>query len=103
MIGAFPDNNSVLIMDNCRIHDKEFIIGAAKNVCGGFGALFIPAYSPKFAPIESAFSSVKTWIHSNRDYVYSVDAGTAIDTAIDSCLSAASCRAWIESIYLKAN
>ena len=33
--------------------------------------LYLPTYSPDFNPIEEAFSSIKAWIRSNRDYVRS--------------------------------
>ena len=99
LIGIYPGANSLLVMDNCRIHNKSFIIEAAQNVCGGIGALFIPAYSPQFAPIESAFSAMKQWLKSNRDLVQSVDANTSLDLSILSSMSAQNCKAWILEIY----
>lgn len=32
---------------------------------------FLPTYSPDLNPIEEAFSSIKAWIRSNRDYARS--------------------------------
>ena len=37
--------------------------------------LFLPAYSPNLNPIEEAFSSIKNWIRTNRDYVLGELAG----------------------------
>jgi hypothetical protein len=31
--------------------------------------LYLPAYSPDFNPIELAFSTIKAWLHRNRDHV----------------------------------
>jgi hypothetical protein len=31
--------------------------------------VFLPAYSPDLNPIEEAFSAIKNWIRTNRDYV----------------------------------
>ncbi|KIJ15202.1 hypothetical protein PAXINDRAFT_77853, partial [Paxillus involutus ATCC 200175] len=30
---------------------------------------YLPPYSPDLNPIEEAFSCIKAWIRSNRDYV----------------------------------
>ena len=30
---------------------------------------FLPPYSPDFNPIEEAFSSIKSWIRHNRDFI----------------------------------
>ena len=30
---------------------------------------YLPPYSPDLHPIEEAFSSIKAWLRSNRDYV----------------------------------
>jgi len=30
---------------------------------------FLPPYSPDLNPIEEAFSSIKSWIRHNRDFV----------------------------------
>ena len=35
----------------------------------GMRLLFLPAYSPDLNPIEKAFSSIKSWLRSNRTYV----------------------------------
>ena len=35
----------------------------------GMCLLYLPPYSPDFNPIEEAFSAIKAWIRSNRDYV----------------------------------
>jgi hypothetical protein len=39
--------------------------------------LYLPPYSPDFSPIEEAFSAIKAWIHSNRDYVHGELSGKA--------------------------
>jgi hypothetical protein len=37
--------------------------------------VFLPAYSPDLNPIEEAFSAIKNWIRTNRDYVLGEIAG----------------------------
>lgn len=39
--------------------------------------IYLPPYSPDFNPIEEAFSAIKAWIRSNRDYARSELSGDA--------------------------
>ncbi|KAI0338146.1 hypothetical protein BDW22DRAFT_1338416 [Trametopsis cervina] len=32
--------------------------------------VYLPPYSPDFDPIEEGFSSMKSWMRANRDYVF---------------------------------
>jgi hypothetical protein len=41
--------------------------------------LYIPAYSPDLNPIEEAFSAIKAWLRSNRDYVLGETEGRGCD------------------------
>ena len=67
----YPAPNSVIIMDNCRIHKVPEIremIEARSTIsytfyywinCRGMRLEFLPAYSPDFNPIELLFSAIK--------------------------------------------
>jgi hypothetical protein len=44
--------------------------------------LYLPTYSPDFNPIEEAFSCIKAWIRSNRDYVRSESIPDDLDSRI---------------------
>ena len=44
--------------------------------------LYLPTYSPDFNPIEEAFSCIKAWIRSNRDYVRSESVLDDLDARI---------------------
>lgn len=44
--------------------------------------LYLPTYSPDLNPIEEAFSCIKAWIHSNRDYVHSESIPDGLDTCV---------------------
>jgi len=66
-MNQYPGDNSVIVMDNARIHhDKELV-----TLLEGLGCrvVFLPPYSPDFNPIETAFSSVKSWIRRNRNFM----------------------------------
>lgn len=71
----YPDTQSVLVMDNCRIHHTDLLQEVlnengeleASNVQNftnmsfpGVMILFLPPYSPDLNPIEESFSTC-TW------------------------------------------
>jgi len=72
-MNTFPGRNSVIVMDNCRIHHADFTLKMITDRCvvifpiqffishsdRGMRYVFLPAYSPDFNPIELAFSSIK--------------------------------------------
>lgn len=82
-MNQFPGPNSVIVMDNCRIHKSETILemireryvclvlhvaSAKANFCffppfhRGMRYEFLPPYSPDYNPIELAFSAIKAHI-----------------------------------------
>lgn len=62
-MNRYPQDNSILIIDNCAIHKSN----ALREVIEALGILlvFLPPYSPDFNPIEESFSCVKAWIRRN--------------------------------------
>jgi len=62
----FPESNSVIVMDNCKIHKREDILEAI--TARGVVYEFLPPYSPDYNPIELAFSAMK--YHLRRDGAY---------------------------------
>jgi transposase len=59
-MSPFPGPNSVLIMDNARVH----IGGQVQELCKTRGVLlkYLPPYSPEMNPIEKVFSAMKSQI-----------------------------------------
>ena len=71
-MNPFPQDRSVLILDNCAIHKSELLVEAVEqkgthhmyylppNLCLqvilGCIVRFLPPYSPDFNPIEESFS-----------------------------------------------
>lgn len=45
----------------------------------GMRLVYLPAYSPDLNPIEEAFSALKSWLRSHRDYVLGELEGVAAD------------------------
>ena len=59
-MSPFPLPNSVIVMDNCRIHNDPFILDMITS--RGMRYEFLPPYSPDYNPIELAFSAIKSYI-----------------------------------------
>ena len=66
-MNAYPGDNSVIVMDNARIHHDNELIELLEGL--GCRVVFLPPYSPDFNPIETAFSTIKSWIRRNRDFM----------------------------------
>ena len=94
-MNAFPGDASVLVMDNCAIHNKERLRSLVSHV--GVQVVFLPPYCPIYNPIENFFGSYKTWIRSNRELVAQIYPYDAINLYFD-CVSPAMCEAWIRAI-----
>ena len=59
-MNPYPQNNSVLVLDNASVHHFD---GLCELVEGqGMRLRYLPPYSPNFNPIEQGFSAMKAWI-----------------------------------------
>jgi transposase len=54
-MNPFPDERSVLVLDNCRIHHNEALTDFVH--AAGCLLLYLPAYSPDLNPIKESFSA----------------------------------------------
>lgn len=97
LLGKFPEcRHSVVVMDNCRIHDKALL----EEICASVGALlvFLPPYSPNYNPIELLFGYVKTWLKSHRS---EYENWTPVDTLqylLKYELPKSHCEKWIRLV-----
>jgi transposase len=66
-MNPYPGSNSVIIMDNARIHYDYDLISLLEGL--GCRVLFLPPYSPDYNPIETAFSIIKSWIKRNSNFM----------------------------------
>jgi transposase len=62
-----PGKNSVLILDNARIHHNAEWIELVEGLGGRVE--FLPPYSPDFNPIELAFCQIKMWLKRHYNFV----------------------------------
>ena len=56
-MNPYPGDNSVIVMDNARIHHDNELITLLEGL--GCRIVFLPPYSPDFNPIETAFLTIK--------------------------------------------
>ena len=63
-MNPFPGRNSILVMDNARIHHG----GRTSEICEAANILliYLPPYSPDFNPIEKVFSVLKSQIKRHQ-------------------------------------
>lgn len=94
-MNPFPEDASVLVMDNCAIHNKDRLRSLVSQV--GVHVVFLPPYCPIYNPIENLFGSYKTWLRSNRELVAQINPYDAINLSFD-CVTPAMCEAWIRAI-----
>ena len=66
-MNPYPGNNSVIVMDNARIHHNNKLVSLLEGL--GCHVVFLPPYSPDYNPIETAFSTIKSWIRHNCDFI----------------------------------
>jgi transposase len=57
-MNPYPGDNSVIIMDNARIHHDNDLVELIEGL--GCRVVFLPPYSPDYNPIEMAFSTIKS-------------------------------------------
>ena len=66
-MNPFPGKNSVLVMDNAKIHHDNEMVNVIER--SGCKVLYLSPYSPDYNPIEITFSTIKIWIRRNRDFM----------------------------------
>lgn len=64
----WPGHNSIVIIDNARIHMYRQLQEAIES--RGAILCFLPPYSPHLNPIEVGFALVKKWIEKHANIVY---------------------------------
>ena len=61
----YPNVNSVLVLDNASVHDRDAIYALVGTI--GAYVLFLPPYSYDFNPIELAFKVSKDYLLRHYD------------------------------------
>jgi len=66
-MNPYPGSNSVIVLDNARIHHDEGLIEYLQAF--GIRVEFLPPYSSDLNPIETAFSVIKSFLKKNQDFI----------------------------------
>lgn len=86
----------VVIMDNMRTHHSKEVKRVLEDL--KIKAIFLPAYSPDFNPIEKMWSKIKSVLRKLK--VRTLDAlSNAIHSAF-SMISSSDCQGWFSSCYV---
>lgn len=83
-LNKWPLPNSIVVIDNARIHMyKEFVDMIQSR---GAVVVFLPPFSPQFNPIETGFSLLKRWIQKYAHLVFSRSPHQVMDIAFQCCV-----------------
>jgi hypothetical protein len=84
----YPMPNSLVVIDNARIH----MYSELREVIESRGAflIFLPPYSPQLNPIEVGFSLTKRFIEKNANLVFGKAPELVLDLAFKQCTAARS-------------
>jgi len=78
-LNPYPQERSVLVMDNCRIHRQHEVAQAVAQV--GAMLVFLEPYDPVNMPVEVAYRGVKQWLRHNYNLVCRLPADAQIRLA----------------------
>jgi hypothetical protein len=84
-MSPYPGPNSVLVLDNARIHHSiEFQL---RMEMFGLRVIYLPAYSPDYNPIELCFSQIRSYFRRNAEVIENLAAEFIMmeDIITDSC------------------
>lgn len=82
------------MLDNAAIHQKDCLAFNASHY--GVDIMFLPPYSPDYNPIEKMFGVMKAWFRANHEWVKDQGDGKIVVQAALKCITAQSCKSWIE-------
>jgi hypothetical protein len=85
-LNPFPMPNSIVIMDNARIHMYKELEGAIES--RGALLFYLPPYSPHINPIENAFALLKGYIRDYANLAFQYEPQLVLDVALPLCTEA---------------
>ena len=86
LLNPWPLPNSIVIMDNAKIHMYKELEAAIHQT--GARLLFLPPYAPQLNPIEVCFGRLKAWIQKNANLIFPRYPELVLDIAMRQCTKA---------------
>lgn len=71
LMNPYPARNSVLMLDNARVHHGGRILELCRRA--GILLIYLPAYSPNMNPIENAFHCMKARLKREDRWLFEDD------------------------------
>ena len=89
-MNSYPAVNSILVLDNARVHRG----GRIPRLCleAGIRVVYLPPYCPELNPVEMCFSVVKSHIRRTQVLVQTSDVIGAITRAADQLITPQLCE-----------
>ena len=84
-LGRWPHRNSIVIIDNARIHMYAQLEEAIH--ARGAALIYLPPYCPHLNPIEVGFSLVKRWIQKHASKLFGQQPREVLTAAFRQCAS----------------
>ena len=85
-LNPWPLPNSIVIMDNAKIHMYRQLETAIHQT--GARLLFLPPYAPQLNPIEVCFGRLKRWIQRHANLVFPLYPEEVLKVAMPRCTKA---------------
>jgi len=82
-LNPWPLPNSIVIMDNAKIHMYQKLEEAIHQT--GARLLFLPPYAPQLNPIEVCFGRLKRWIQKHANLVFPLYPELVLEVAMQKC------------------
>lgn len=103
LMKPYPEERSVLILDNASVHDKQRVYLECQLV--GVLVFFLPPYSYDFSPIENAFSMARALMRKryNRKDFISFDLANKYEGCILECCSPDAVCNLFENCYIEVS
>ncbi|KAG7363506.1 transposase [Nitzschia inconspicua] len=82
-LNPWPFPNSIVVMDNAKIHMYKKLQEAIHHT--GARLLYLPPYAPQLNPIEVCFGRLKRWIQSKANLMFPLYPELVLEVAMRQC------------------